>query len=211
MELINEFLKSFFNLTKSFFLTGGNALSLYYFNHRMSEDLDCFTTEREEFEHLSGILDEVCKITGINLKSERVFPNFRRYLLSKNEESILVDFVYEPVRQIYPEKKIINGVRVDVPEEMTINKLCALLGRSDFKDLVDLFYLQKSGFCAIDYVAKAEEKEGGLNSATLAYVLRGMGISKMPENLKKSVSPEELEKFKENLIQDLLKTALPKK
>jgi len=209
MDLSHEFLNAFFPLTKSFFLTGGNALNFYYFNHRFSEDLDCFTTEREEFEHLTGILDEVCRSTGIVLKSDRVFPNFRRYIFSKTSESIIVDFVYEPVKQLYPEKRMVDGVRVDVPEEMTVNKLCALLGRSEFKDLVDLFYLQKSGYPAIEYVEKAEQKEGGLSCATLAYVLENMDITRMPDKLKQSVSPEELELFRAELVELLLKSALP--
>ena len=41
--LKKDFLKSFFNKNQDFYLTGGSALSIFYFDHRFSYDLDLFT------------------------------------------------------------------------------------------------------------------------------------------------------------------------
>lgn len=41
--LQSNFLREFFDRTQEFYLTGGTALSAFYLQHRLSEDLDFFT------------------------------------------------------------------------------------------------------------------------------------------------------------------------
>jgi len=44
--LKKDFLQEFFAIEKRFFLTGGSALGIFYFDHRYSYDLDFFTTTK---------------------------------------------------------------------------------------------------------------------------------------------------------------------
>lgn len=67
-------------------------------------------------------------------------------LVKRENEAIIVDLVREYVFQIEREKPIINGIRVDSPEEILANKLCALLSRSEIRDLVDVRELENAGF-----------------------------------------------------------------
>ena len=46
--LKRAFLDAFFAENRSFFLTGGSALGIFYLDHRRSYDLDLFTTEPQE-------------------------------------------------------------------------------------------------------------------------------------------------------------------
>jgi hypothetical protein len=39
-----DFLRAWFEVDQRFFLTGGSALGLFYLHHRISYDLDLFTT-----------------------------------------------------------------------------------------------------------------------------------------------------------------------
>ncbi|OGS37143.1 MAG: hypothetical protein A2293_15805 [Elusimicrobia bacterium RIFOXYB2_FULL_49_7] len=209
MVLEKEFLQSFFSLTYSFFLTGGNALNLFYFQHRLSDDLDCFTQDRREFDDLNALVSESCFKISAQHKEVRSFHDYKRYLISRGEEAIITDFVFEPVPQLYPSKNIFQGIRVDVPEEIVVNKLCALLGRSEFKDLIDLYYLEKNGYPAMKFVTAASQKDGGFNAASLAYVLDRIDLARMPEALKSIVPADELESFRTHLKNALLKASFP--
>ena len=58
--LKRDFLKAFFDRSQAFFLTGGSALGIFYLQHRLSFDLDFFTTD----EHLQWhILDNEHTLT----------------------------------------------------------------------------------------------------------------------------------------------------
>jgi hypothetical protein len=50
----------------------------------------------------------------------------------------------ERVAQIVSDKPVIGIVAVDPPEEILANKLCALLGRAEIRDLVDVRALELS-------------------------------------------------------------------
>lgn len=209
MSLQEDFLDSFFSGTRSFFLTGGNAINLYYFNHRMSEDFDCFATDRMEYERVTSIIGLCCAAIGATYIARQNFPDFKRFLITRNTENILVDCVNERVPQLYPDKRTFGKVRVDVPEEMIANKLCALLGRAEYKDLVDLYFFQKNGFDLFKSMDDAAKKDGGLTGATLAYVLDQIDLSRMPEALKKAAPLHELENFRISLRDRLLKESFP--
>jgi hypothetical protein len=50
--LKKDFLKAFFDRNQAFFLTGGSALGVFYLQHRLSYDLDFFTTDERIEWHL---------------------------------------------------------------------------------------------------------------------------------------------------------------
>ena len=50
----------------------------------------------------------------------------------------MIDLVRERVVQMVEEKPVIGGIRARPPEEILANKLCALLSRSEIRDLVDV-------------------------------------------------------------------------
>ena len=80
----------------------------------------------------------------MHCEKEQEFPGFRRYTVSDGERSTLVDLVHEPVEQLVPldDKPVVDGVRIDPLQELVANKLSALLGRGETKDLVDTTELE---------------------------------------------------------------------
>lgn len=66
---------------------------------------------------------DVAKELNASVESIQTAPDFRRFLMQRNDEAIVVDLVHEYVFQIQTEKSIINGVRIDSPEEIMANKL----------------------------------------------------------------------------------------
>lgn len=74
----------------------------------------------------------------------------------------MIDLVRERVAQRVPEKLVMNGIRVDPAEEILANKLCALLSRSEIRDLVDVRAFELAGYLVEDALAAAALKDAGL-------------------------------------------------
>ncbi|MEW6128164.1 MAG: nucleotidyl transferase AbiEii/AbiGii toxin family protein [Acidobacteriota bacterium] len=205
--LQEEFLNAFFKLEDRFFLTGGAALVGFYLGHRETHDLDLFT--------LADVLDEgvatveaIARQLSASLESIQTAPDFRRFLLRKGKDSVVIDLVREYVTQIVSEKPVVNGVKVDPPQEILANKLCALLSRSEIRDLVDVRALELLGYKVEDALPSAAAKDSGLTAAQLAWVLSQIEMSDdlIPPG---EVSVEELRQYLADLIRRLTRQAFP--
>ncbi len=208
-NLQNDFLQAFFTHENRFFLSGGAALVGFYFGHRETHDLDLFTLENE-VENGFRLVNEVAKELNVIVESIQTSPDFRRLLVKRETEAIVVDLVREYVFQIDKEKPIINGIRVDSPEEILANKLCALLSRSEIRDLIDVRELENAGFSLENALQAAAKKDSGLTPAQLAWVLNQIKFSDdfQPSN---NLSVAELCEYLNNLIDRLKRLALPEK
>ncbi len=208
-NLQNEFLREFFARENRFYLTGGAALVGFYFGHRQTEDLDLFTLENE-IENGFVIVKEVAKSLDATVESIITSPDFRRFLVKRGDEAVVVDLVREYVFQLETEKREINGIRIDSPEEILANKLCTLLSRSEIRDLVDVRELEKAGFDLENAFRVAAKKDTGLSPAQLAWVLHQIKFgddAQLPNN----ISVDELRDYLSDLINRLKKFAYPVK
>lgn len=195
----------------SFYLTGGAALSAFFLHHRRSLDLDLFVTDAAALDELEALLQAECDARGWTAEELRRYPGHRRYLVRGDGEETIVDLVHEPVAQIVApdEKPRHANLTVDDLDDLVANKLCALLGRGDIKDLVDLYYLSESGVDVLAYLDAARRKDGGMEATTLAYVLRGMRTDPASLLLFEPLSPEVLAAFRDRLVTRLLRLAWP--
>lgn len=169
-NLQNEFLREFFKRKNRFYLTGGAALAGFYLGHRETNDLDLFTLENE-IENGFSIVRDVANTLGATVEPIQTAPDFRRLLLKRGDDGVVVDLIREYVFQLDREKREINGIRIDSPEEILANKLCALLSRSEIRDLVDVRELEKAGFDLENALIAAQKKDTGLTPAQLGWVL----------------------------------------
>ncbi len=169
-ELQKEFLERFFAHENRFFLTGGAALVGFYLYHRQTEDIDLFTLE-DEIERGFALVNEVAREMGADIESLQTSPDFRRLLLRRGDSAIVVDLVHEYVFQVDRAKRVVNGILLDTPEEILANKLCALLSRSEIRDLVDVRALDMAGYSVDSAIDAAAKKDSGFTPAQLAWVL----------------------------------------
>jgi hypothetical protein len=142
---------------KKYYLTGGTALS-FYFNHRVSEDLDFFSQSYTK-EDPDKIMNFIAKLTGFKFKLEAEQDNpklipMKVYLLELKRGCVLkIDFVQDFQENI---KKIKNGLhslediyyRKMSIGTRTAGKLDVIgqeipSGRQSVKDLFDIYYLSK--------------------------------------------------------------------
>jgi aryl-alcohol dehydrogenase-like predicted oxidoreductase len=109
-----------------------------------------------------------------------------------------------------PDKPVIAGIRVDPAEEIMANKLCALLARSEVRDLVDLRALETAGLPIEDALQGGARKDRGLTPAQLAWVLSEIQIGDDAQ-LPGGVAVSELREYLRDLIDRLSRLALPKR
>lgn len=206
--LQQDFLRAFFRREDRFFLTGGAALVGFHLGHRETHDLALFTLEDVIPEGMAAVA-EVARELGGTLEALQTAPAFRRVLLRRGAEAIVIDLAREYVAQVAPDKPLINGIRVDPPQEILANKLCALLSRSEDRDLVDVRALELAGYRLEDALNAAAAKDGGLTPAQLGWVLSQieLGNDLIPPG---EVSVEELRRYLAELIVRLTHQAFPK-
>jgi predicted nucleotidyltransferase component of viral defense system len=200
-------LEEFFKRQDCFFLTGGGALAGFHLKHRRTKDLDLFTVE-EALDQGVATLHEVARSLEASIEALRTAATFKRFLLRRGEDSVMVDLVQDLAPQIYPEKLMIGTIRLDPPEEILANKLCALLSRAELRDLVDIYTLAKRGFSVEHAVSEAAQKDGGMSPGQLSWILSEIELGDDVEP-PGGVTLEELRGFLESLREEMAKLAYP--
>jgi predicted nucleotidyltransferase component of viral defense system len=147
-----------------FYLAGGTALSLFYFQHRDSLDLDFFTKKFSRARILDTInfLSNSLK-TKINLVSQQSGKGKVKVMVFtaqlKGQEVLKIDFVQDYFGLIKP-LKTVNGINIMSLEDIYFRKIFAAVetvpsldeigrrirlgGRQEAKDFYDLFYLSNT-------------------------------------------------------------------
>jgi predicted nucleotidyltransferase component of viral defense system len=189
---------------RNFYLTGGTALSAFYLYHRFSDDLDFFT----HVEGLTGIsqIMEDLKNTGHSVEQVQKSPGFLRYLVDKE---LKLDFVKDvPLRFGTPE--LMDGCMIDCLENIAVNKVCSILGRTDPKDYVDLYFIMNfSKYDILDLLDKARKKDAGLELFIWASLIDyADGINLLPRMIKE-LELTELKKFYLDLKNSILDSIKP--
>jgi hypothetical protein len=178
--LQQQVLEAFFRREQRFFLSGGAALAGFHLAHRRTHDLDLFTTAdvlEDGEQALALTADEL----GATVEKIQTTPAFRRRIVRRGEEAVVIDLIHERVPQGPLPKERIGNIRVDPPQEILANKVCALLSRSELRDLVDVYALERAGLRVEDALPLAEKKDAGLTPAQLAWVLSQIDLASLPE------------------------------
>jgi hypothetical protein len=173
--LQRELLESFFRRETRFFLTGGAALAGYYLGHRRTEGLGLFTTA-DALDDGEAVLRDAARELRATVESVQTSPTFRRRLVRRGAEAVLVDLVRDEAPQSEAGKRREGDVVLDSAEEILANKLCALLARAEVRDLVDVFFLERAGFGTEGALPLAARKDGSVTAAELAWVLSTIKI-----------------------------------
>lgn len=178
----------------NFYLTGGTALTAYYFYHRISDDLDFFIFEEPDKIFLHSFTGKLKTIIGAtSLRFERLYDR-NQFFFKLNNEELKLEFSRYPFLQL-EEPIIKDGIKIDSLRDIAANKLMAILDRFDPKDFVDLFFIL--GKFKIEDIRQDVEKKFGIKvddiflGGELAKVKR---IEALPKIIKK-ITIEELKYF----------------
>jgi predicted nucleotidyltransferase component of viral defense system len=136
--LLDEFFST--SVGQSFFLTGGTALAAYYLHHRLSKDIDLFTTSDEAFAQVQGAIEYIAPRLDCRVNRRAASPWFQQFFLERDDIRLQVDTVRDADIQ-FGEHKHFGKVIVDALENIGANKITAIFGRTESKDFVDLYFL----------------------------------------------------------------------
>ena len=203
-------LKEFFSAPVSapFFLTGGTALSGFYFGHRTSIDLDFFSLESLDKSRLKSHLEKISKqvkgVYRIKTDSDTLLTGF----VEIGKSSLKVDVVQDiPVH--FGEFQVDESIRVDSLENIGSNKITAIYGRSDAKDFIDLYWiLERDGKQKFEQLLKdAKKKDVGIADFHLGQIFLNPPEDKLFQQTTPAITPQAIKKFFFELGTELLKTA----
>lgn len=194
-------------------LTGGGALAGVHLKHRVTKDLDLFWHGQDRLGDLPRWVRDRLLTSGLEVTVLQSGDTFSQLRVTDGAGVCIVDLVADPIPPIEaPQQLTLQGgtITVDTPQEILVNKLCALLGRAELRDLVDVQALLASGADLKSALADAPRKDAGFSPLTLAWVLRDI----RPKALGRlaGLSEEEakdLEGFKDRLVLKLLEAGAP--
>ncbi len=137
----DKFLNWWKTLNLPFYLTGGTALGRYYLNHRYSEDLDFFVNADLNYtEYMKVIRKKISSAFRINFDNALFTEDYTRLILIENNEILKVEFINDVEYRSGETKKIDFGY-IDTPFNIISNKLTAIVGRDEPKDIFDILTL----------------------------------------------------------------------
>lgn len=131
-------------LTKNFFLGGGTALSEFYLRHRMSEDLDFFSEEREVSPRaIHSFLRRIAPRLKIKSFETKDFGGVQMcFLKFAKNKTLKVDFSCYPFPPI--ERWTYFGkLRVASIYDITVDKLQTIGAKPRSRDYIDLYFILK--------------------------------------------------------------------
>lgn len=208
-----KFLDLFFSSfpEQKFFLTGGTALAQYYLRHRLSEDLDLFTTDQSvDFAAVSAQMNKIINQLNYKIEHQVSAPSFLQFILKGEEDLLKIDIVKDvPVH--FGRIKKVGHINVDSLENIAVGKLLAIFGRTAPKDFIDVYFLLKEKQVKFKKIFElSKKKDLGLNEFYLAEMFYQVTqLKDFPKTLK-PFHKKELVKFFMDLSDKLYKKIKPK-
>jgi predicted nucleotidyltransferase component of viral defense system len=129
---------------RGYYLTGGTALGRFYLGHRYSDDLDFFLNQNSEFKKKTQELFTLLK-SNYSIDETVTFQStdFIRIMIL-DEVPLKIEFVNDIAYHWGKTLTAANNVPVDNVANILANKLTALLGRDEPKDVFDIISIAGS-------------------------------------------------------------------
>jgi predicted nucleotidyltransferase component of viral defense system len=157
--LQDKVLQFWATLNYPFYLTGGTALGRFYLSHRYSEDLDFFTNNDTGFtKHVTSIIDAFKAAFQIEKSKILSTDEFARFFIEVDDTFLKVELVNDVAYRAGNSLKSKLGL-IDNPLNILSNKLSAIIGRDEPKDIFDIVWLANSySFNWIEVFKHTKEK-----------------------------------------------------
>jgi hypothetical protein len=184
-------------------LTGGGALVGFHLGHRTTRDLDLFWHGQYSIADARREVIGRLRAAGLDIAELRSLESFATLQVREGPDSVVVDLVADPVDCVEAAEPMeLEGVQilVDTPHEVLVNKLCALLHRSELRDLVDIAALVEHGGDLDRALSDAPSKDGGFSALTLGWVLNGWDVGRVARDVGMAERAPELERFRDELV-----------
>lgn len=191
------------DLKDVFRFTGGTALSAFFLEHRLSNDLDFFSNEK--------ISIHMCQQFLKGLPFADIFSATKKFdrnifiLRPRDGSTLKVEFTYYPLQNI-EETWDMEGLQVDSFLDMIVNKLCAIADRIEAKDYVDVYWALKDGVHSLEELIELAEQKCEIKG--IRHILKNRllqvpgGVTELP--LLVPVEPDAVRHFFERFVLDMV-------
>jgi len=136
-KLQDKVLEIVFSVENEFYLTGGTCLSRFYHEKRYSDDLDFFT-------HNSGRFSFAVKNIKVKLEKNHqitVEVDSKSFIRFRIDKILQVDFINDTAHRYKDPSVKENGYIIDTIENILSNKITAVMGRDNPKDIFDIYLI----------------------------------------------------------------------
>ncbi len=143
------------SISQKFYLTGGTALSEFYFKHRLSEDIDLFSKQEVDHAVIRSFLKGISGKIGVKKIVEQHFLGLYTYKLTyKDGDTLKIDFNYYPFTK--GEKgRYFKKLAVSSMYDIAVNKIHTVGMKPRTRDYVDLYFIfTKSEYKPQEYLQR---------------------------------------------------------
>jgi len=139
--LQDKFLSWWLSLDLPFYLTGGTALGRFYLNHRFSEDLDFFINADTRYQHyIAELKNKITSRFTVSIQQSLFAEDFTRFFITEDDSFLKIELVND-VSYYSGNPAIYQFGIIDTPLNILSNKLTAIIGRDEPKDIFDIIHL----------------------------------------------------------------------
>jgi hypothetical protein len=194
-------------------LTGGGALVGFYTQHRETRDLDLFFHHERTLGAIVTDATEALRAAGLAVSPLRTAAAFAQLDVRDDGDSVVIDLVADPTPIAETARSFtLRGatILVETPHQLLVNKLCALLSRSELRDLVDVRALVESGVDLLRALRDCPGQDAGFSPLTFAWAAQGLSLRRVAA--AQGWSDDEigrLERFRDDLVARVVAEAQP--
>lgn len=159
-----------------FCLAGGYAVQAHGFVERISKDVDLFTTMSAVADFATAQADVMAALRahGFDVAVERDGPTFARLAVSDPVSGNATILELGADWRAYPPVTLAIGPVLH-PADAAANKMCALFGRAEVRDYVDVHGVLADGrFTGDELLRMAADHDPGFDAAMFAEALRAV-------------------------------------
>jgi hypothetical protein len=179
-------------------LGGGTALAGAWLSHRLSRDIDLFFQDRAALRQFLPELAHVASRTGCSARLVRDGGSHVRATLDLDGQQLELDLVHDSLPDVDDTQPVVEGIRLVPFADLRAAKLTCLLSRAEPRDLVDVLFLERSGYPPENDFAFALSKDAGMDPATMAWLVRDFPVHPMPIMLE-ALTEAELKRYRDGL------------
>jgi hypothetical protein len=194
-------------------LTGGAAMAGFHTQHRGTRDLDLFFRPLSILGDVVAAARSALEASGLTATVLRSTPTFAQLDVKGTDESVVIDLVADPTpiaEQPRPTQLGSTTILVETPYQLLVNKLCALLSRSELRDLVDVQVLVSSGGDIARALHDCPDQDAGFSPLSFGWCVRGLDLARLGTAVGMSKAEiDDLDRFRVELIERVLAEAKP--
>lgn len=170
--LQDRVLDAVFGCENEFYLTGGTCLGRFYQEKRYSDDLDFFTNNSSRYGFAVKNIKKALQ-KDFDLAVEVESKSFTRF---KIDGLLQIDFVNDIAARYKNVKVLDNNYIIDNVENILSNKLTAVIGRDNPKDIFDIYLISKFYTFSWEEILNSAHEKAGFNNEDLIIRLKSFPI-----------------------------------